>query len=185
MILNLVRRVSAADRAQKQKILLGYDVVASLIALLGAFWVRLGEPYWPWSASVLVAALVAVVAGILSLQQLHVYRIVLRYFDLRTVTRIFFGAAISATAWVITVYLARSSMMVDGIRILVPRSVAFIYCGFLFMLLFLGRYAMAWLLREAEQIAPGAVHRDRKKVAIYGANAAGISLADSVRKNPQ
>lgn len=185
MILNLVRRVSAADRAQKQQILLGYDVVASVLALLGAFWVRLGEPYWPWSLSVLAAALVSIAAGVLSLQQLHVYRIVLRYFDLRTVTRIFFGAAIAATAWVITVYLARSSMVVDGVPILVPRSVAFIYCGFLFMLLFLGRYAMAWLLREAEQLAPAALHRDKKKVAIYGANAAGISLADSVRKDPQ
>ena len=185
MIFNLVRRVSAADRAQKQQILLGYDIVASVLALLGAFWVRLGEPYWPWSISVLAAALVSIAAGVLSLQQLHVYRIVLRYFDLRTVTRIFFGAAIAATAWVITVYLARSSMVVDGVRILVPRSVAFIYCGFLFMLLFLGRYAMAWLLREAEHTIPGAVSRDKKKVAIYGANAAGISLADSVRKDPQ
>ncbi len=165
--------------------MLGYDVLASVLALLGAFWVRLGEPYWPWSVSVLAAALVSVVAGVLSLQQLHVYRIVLRYFDLRTVTRIFFGAAIAATAWVITVYLARSSMVIDGVQILVPRSVAFIYCGFLFMLLFLGRYAMAWLLREAERMIPGAEHRNKRKVAIYGANAAGISLADSVRKDPQ
>ena len=185
MILHLIRRVSAADRAQKQKILLGYDVVASVVALLAAFWVRLGEPYWPWSVSVLGAAAVSIVAGVLALHQLHVYRIVLRYFDLRTVTRIFFGAAIAAAAWVLTVYIARSSMVVDGVQILVPRSVAFIYCGFLFMLLFLGRYAMAWLLREAERIEPGALHRERKKVAIYGANAAGISLADSVRKDPQ
>lgn len=185
MILNLIRRVSAADRGQKLRILLVYDIVASVLALLAAFWVRLGEPYWPWSVSVLVAAAVSIVAGLLSLQQLHVYRIVLRYFDLRMVTRIFFGAAIAATAWVITVYLARSSMVVGGVPILVPRSVAFIYCGFLFMLLFLGRYAMAWLLREAEGMVPGAVHRDKKKVVIYGANPAGISLADSVRKDPQ
>jgi FlaA1/EpsC-like NDP-sugar epimerase len=185
MIFNLIRRASDADRAQKLGILLCYDVAASVLALVAAFWVRLGEPYWPWSVSVLGAAAVSILAGVLALHQLHVYRIVLRYFDLRTVTRIFFGAAIAAAAWVLTVYIARSSMVVDGVRILVPRSVAFIYCGFLFMLLFLGRYAMAWLLREAERIEPGAVHRERKKVAIYGANAAGISLADSVRRNPQ
>jgi FlaA1/EpsC-like NDP-sugar epimerase len=185
MILNFIRRVSDADRAQKLRILLGYDVAASVLALLAAFWVRLGEPYWPWSVSVLGAAAVSIVAGVLALHQLHVYHIVLRYFDLRTVTRIFFGAAVAAAAWVLTVYIARSSMVVGGVPILVPRSVAFIYCGFLFMLLFLGRYAMAWLLREAERIVPGAAHRERKKVAIYGANAAGISLADSVRKDPQ
>jgi FlaA1/EpsC-like NDP-sugar epimerase len=185
MILDLVRRASAASRGQKQRILLGYDVVASALALWAAFWVRLGEPYWPWSIGVLGGALVSVGAAVLSLHQLQVYRIVLRYFDMRAVTRLFIAAVIAAGAWVLTVYLARSSMTVDGVRILVPRSVAFIYCGFLFMLLFLGRYAMAWLLREAERMMPGAGGGEKKNVVIYGANAAGISLADSVRKNPQ
>ena len=185
MILDLVRSASAASRGQKQRILLGYDVVASALALWAAFWVRLGEPYWPWSIGVLGGALVSVGAAVLSLHQLQVYRIVLRYFDMRAVTRLFIAAVIAAGAWVLTVYLARSSMVVDGVRILVPRSVAFIYCGFLFMLLFLGRYAMAWLLREAERIAPGALQASRKNVLIYGANAAGISLADSVRKDPK
>lgn len=185
MILNFVRRASAADRAQKQRILLGYDIVASALALWAAFWVRLGEPYWPWSVGVLGGALVSIVAAVLSLHQLQVYRMVLRYFDLRAVTRLFFAAVIAAGAWVLTVYLARTSMVVDGVRILVPRSVAFIYSGFLFMLLLLGRYAMAWLLREAERMVSGVVHADRKNVLIYGANAAGISLADSVRKDPK
>jgi FlaA1/EpsC-like NDP-sugar epimerase len=185
MILSLVRRASAATRTQKQRILLSYDIVASAVALWAAFWVRLGEPYWPWSIGVLGGALVSVTAAVLALYQLQVYRIVLRYFDLRAVTRIFFAAVIAASAWVLTVYLARSSMVVDGVRIFVPRSVAFIYCGFLFMLLFLGRYAMAWLLREAERIVPGGAQSDKKNVIIYGANAAGISLADSVRKDPE
>ncbi len=185
MILPLVRRVSAAHRAQKKTILLVYDVVAGALALWAAFWVRLGEPYWPWSLGVLGGAVVSISVGVLSLHQLQVYRIVLRYYDLRTVNRIFFAAALAATAWVLTVYLTRSSMVVEGVRILVPRSVAFIYCGFLFMLLFLGRYGMAWLIREAESLLPRSGHREKKKVAIYGANAAGISLADSVRKDPQ
>jgi FlaA1/EpsC-like NDP-sugar epimerase len=184
MILDFVRRASLVDRGTKRGILLTHDVLMSVLALVAAFWVRLGELYWPWSVTVLGAAVASTSAGLFALHQAHVYRIVIRYFDLRSVSRIFLGAAVAAAAWVLTVYVARSSMMVDGIRIMVPRSVAFIYCGFLFMLLFLGRYAMALLLREAERIAPGASHRDRKNVVIYGANAAGISLAESVRKDP-
>ena len=185
MILNLVRRLAGANRAQKQVILVAHDMIASAVALWAAFWIRLGEPYWPWSIGVLGGAAVSITAGLLALYQLNVYRMVLRYFDLRIVTRLFIGAAVAASAWVLTVYLARSSMVVDGILILVPRSVAFIYGGFLFMLLFLGRYAMAGLVRESALVASGPQDQEKKKVIIYGANAAGISLADSVRKNPQ
>lgn len=185
MILDLVRRASTANRAQKQQILLVYDVVASALALWAAFWVRLGEPYWSWSTGVLAGAAGSIAAGILALHQLQVYRIVLRYFDLRVVTRLFVCAAVAAAAWVLTVYIARSTMVVNGITIMVPRSVAFIYCGFLFMLLFMGRYAMAWLLVEAERLTAAPGQRDKKKVAIYGANSAGISLANSVRKDPR
>jgi FlaA1/EpsC-like NDP-sugar epimerase len=184
MILNFVRRISTVSRARKRQILLAYDAAGMALALWAAISVRLGEAYLPDSLGVFVAALVSIVAGLVSLHQLHVYRMVLRYFDLRAVSRIFFGAAVAATSWVMTVYIARLSMFVDGIQIFVPRSVAFIYTGFAFMLLFLGRYAMAWLLRESEETVPGYGHREPKNIAIYGANAAGISLADSVRKNP-
>jgi FlaA1/EpsC-like NDP-sugar epimerase len=185
MILDLVRRASAAERASKQRILLAYDIVASGVALWAAFWIRLGEPYWPWSLGVIGGALVSISAAVLALHQLHVYRIVLRYFDMRIVSRLMVAATVAAAAWVLTVYLARSSMVVGDVRIMVPRSVAFIYGGFLFMLLFLGRYAMAWLLRESVRVEDVTAQREKRKVAIYGANAAGISLADSVRKNPQ
>jgi UDP-N-acetylglucosamine 4,6-dehydratase len=184
MILDFVRRLSTVSRAGKRQILLAYDAAAMALALWAAISVRLGESYWPDNPGLLAAAAVSIAAGLLSLYQLHVYRMVLRYFDLRSVSRIVLGAAVAAASWVITVYIARLSMTVDGIPILVPRSVAFIYAGFAFMLLFFGRYAMAWLLRESEVIAAGHGYREAKNIAIYGANAAGISLADSVRKNP-
>ena len=185
MILRLIRRAATLDRGHKQWILLSYDTVAGAAALWCAFWVRLGQPYWHWSPGVLLGAIVSITAAVLTLHQTRIYRIVLRYFDPRSVTKIFFSAAVAAAAWVLTVYLAQSSMLVGGVRIMVPRSVAFIYFGFLFMLLFLGRYAMSWLLSEAERLGGSRGSRERKKVAIYGANAAGISLAESVRKDPK
>ncbi|HYW17318.1 MAG TPA: nucleoside-diphosphate sugar epimerase/dehydratase, partial [Allosphingosinicella sp.] len=182
MIFQLVRRVSSADRAQKRLILVAYDVVAMMFALVAAFSARLGALYLPTDPVVMLAGAISIVVGLVGLFQLRIYHIVLRFFDLGTVSRILFGAALAATAWVILVYLMRASMMVDGIRILVPRSVGFIYGGFLFVLLFMGRYAMAALVIGADQKHP--INRaGRRSIIIYGANSAGISLAESVRRD--
>ena len=182
MIFQLVRRVSSAERAQKRAILVAYDVFAMMFALLAAFSARLGEPYVPVDPLVLLAAGISMVVGLVGLFQLRIYHIVLRFFDLGTVSRILFGAAITATAWVILVYFMRASMMVDGIRILVPRSVGFIYGGFLFVLLFMGRYAMAALVIGAGRKHPTG-RAGRRNIVIYGANSVGISLAESVRRD--
>jgi FlaA1/EpsC-like NDP-sugar epimerase len=182
MIFKLVRRISSADRAQKRLILVAFDLAAMIFALWAAFSARLGEPYSPSDPLVLLAAVLSMVIGLCGLFQLRIYHIVLRFFDLGTVSRILFGAALAAMAWVILVYFMRASMMVDGIKILVPRSVGFIYCGFLFVLLFMGRYAMAALVTAAERKHPSG--RDsRRNILIYGANSAGISLAESVRRD--
>lgn len=184
MIFDFVRQISSADRARKRSILIGHDVFAMFLALWAAFSVRLGEIYWPGNAVVNAAAAASIVIGVVALFQLQVYHFVLRFFDLRTVSRIFFGAAVAAIAWVIIVYFTRASMRVDGTVILVPRSVGFIYCGFLFVFLFMGRYIMALIVvAGAERTVPRNEGSSRKQVAIYGANSAGISLADSVRKN--
>ncbi|MGA9583078.1 MAG: nucleoside-diphosphate sugar epimerase/dehydratase [Allosphingosinicella sp.] len=182
MIFQFVRRVSSADRGQKRAILAGYDVFAMVVALWAAFSARLGEPYLPVDLLVLLAAGLSMVIGLIGLFQLRIYHIVLRFFDLGTVSRILFGAAIAATAWVILVYFMRASLMVDGIRILVPRSIGFIYGGFLFVLLFMGRYAMAAMVIGAERKHPSG-RAGRRNIVIYGANSAGISLAESVRRD--
>jgi FlaA1/EpsC-like NDP-sugar epimerase len=182
MIFQLVRRVSSAHRAQKRMILVAYDVAAMMFALLAAFSARLGEPYLPTDPIVLLAAVISILVGLAGLFQLRIYHIVLRFFDLGTVSRILFGAVIAATAWVILVYFMRASMVVEGVQILVPRSVGFIYGGFLFVLLFMGRYAMAALVVGADRKHP-ANRGGRRNIVIYGANSAGISLAESVRRD--
>jgi FlaA1/EpsC-like NDP-sugar epimerase len=184
MITGLVKGISSTGRARKLAILLAYDTLALMLALTGAFWVRLGFFYWPHSELVLIAAAVSIGAGLLTLSQLGVYRIVLRFFDLGTMSRIFFSAAMSAIIWVITVYFARPTMTIEGVSFFVPRSVAIIYAGFAFMFLFMGRYFMSALVAHAHRgtaIGPEVV---RRNVGIYGANQAGISLADSMRNDP-
>jgi FlaA1/EpsC-like NDP-sugar epimerase len=183
MIFGLVRRLSSIGRRRKRSILIGYDIVAMYAALWAAFSTRLGAPYFPDSPIVLLVAALSSLVGIVALYQLQVYHIVLRYFDLRAVSRIFVAAAVAATTWVILVYFTRAEIRVEAVVMLVPRSVGFIYCGFLFMLLFMGRYAMAGLLWGAVRESPAHSGHERKTIAIYGANAAGISLAQSMRGN--
>lgn len=177
-------KLTTLSRANKRGILILHDLLAMAVALWAAFSTRLGELYFPDKPGVIASAAASFLVGILALYRLRVYHIVLRYFDLRTVTRIFTAAAIAAAAWVMMIYFTQERIVVDGVPIAVPRSVGFIYCGFLFLLLFMGRYVMALLLVEAARQPPPAADA-RTTIAIYGANAAGISLADSVRMTSQ
>jgi UDP-N-acetylglucosamine 4,6-dehydratase len=184
MLLELVRRLSMLSRPRKRAILVGYDLAAMGLALWAAFSTRLGILYFPDNPIVMASAAVSFLVGIFALYRLRVYHIVLRYFDLRTVSSIFLGAGVTALSWVVLIYLTQERISVEGLIISVPRSVGFIYCGFLFLLLFMGRYVMALLLAGAgREPLPSA--NLRRNIAIYGANSAGISLADSVRINAQ
>lgn len=184
MVRQLVRHLPALSRGKKRSILVLYDILAMIVALWAAFSTRLGIIYIPYSRSVLLSGSLSLIAGLLALYQLRIYHIVLRYFDLRTVTRILSAAAVSAVAWLVLVYVTNARITVDETTFLVPRSVAFIYCGFLFLLLFMGRYSMALLLTGAdrERLFP---NPDARRIVIYGANSTGISLANSVLASPQ
>jgi UDP-N-acetylglucosamine 4,6-dehydratase len=183
MILEFVRSISAGGRARKRTILVAYDIAAMVVALIGAFSARLGQIYFPTEPLLISAAAASMAIGIAALFQLRVYHIVLRFFDLRTVSQIFFGAVVAAAAWVMIIYFLRPTMPVGNITIHVPRSVGFIYCGFLFVLLFMGRYLMALTVAFAAGGVRPRLGADARRIAIYGANAAGISLAESVRRD--
>ncbi len=184
MVIELLKRLPDLSRVHKRAILVGYDVIAMAVALWAAFSTRLGIFYFPDTREFLAAAAGSFVVGIFALYRLHIYHIVLRYFDLKTVTRIFFAAAITAAAWVVLVYLSQERIIVEGRGMMVPRSVGFIYCGFLFLLLFMGRYVMALLLSGAAKVQISATDKQHN-IIIYGANSAGISLANSVSMAPQ
>ena len=136
MVTEFLKRLPELSRTRKRAILVGYDIVAMAAALWAAFSTRLGVMFMPDSRELVFAALVSFGVGIVALFRLHIYHIVLRYFDLRTVSRILGAAAIAAVAWVVAAFFIRDTIMVNGMPTMVPRSVALIYCGFLFLLLF-------------------------------------------------
>jgi len=180
MVRQVLKRLPGLSRLNKRLILLVYDLAAMTAALWAAFSTRLGIFYSTPSRSVVASAALSFICGLAGLYALRIYHIVLRYFDLRTVSRLLAAAAIAAFSWVAAVYLMYPHITVDNATFMVPRSVAFIYGGFLFLLLFMGRYVMALLLSSANRDIEGRVS-ERRNILIYGANAAGISLADSVR----
>src|SRR5690242_15917332 len=184
MFLSVIRHLPALSRSKKRSILVLYDLFAMMIALWAAFSARLGIIYVPQSRSVILSAAVSFAVGLAALYRLRIYHIVLRYFDLRTVTALLTAAGIASIAWVTLVYAISAHITVGRITILVPRSVAFIYCGFLFLLLFMGRYVMALLLKGADRdrFLPDP---DARKIVIYGANKSGVSLAASVQQSPR
>lgn len=184
MVWQLLKKLPALSRRKKRTILVSYDLVAMVVSLWAAFSTRLGYFYIPQSRTVIISAAISFAAGFAALYRFRIYHVVLRYFDLRTVTRILSAAALSALAWVTFVYVMSSRITVDHVTFFVPRSVAFIYCGFLFLLLFMGRYFMALLVAgvDHERVLPDP---DARRIVIYGANGTGISLADSVRSSPR
>lgn len=173
------------SRARKRLILVGYDSSAMLLALWASFSVRLGELFVATNEIVVFAAVLSVVIGIVALDRLQVYRIVLRFFDLQTMSRIFFGAAVAAGAWVAIVYFLRPTMVTDGRTIFVPRSIGLIYCGLLFILLFVGRYFMAALLSTLDKGQGKGAVGQKSAIIIYGANASGVSLSEAMQRHPQ
>ena len=180
MFRHLVHRLPTLSRSSKRGILFSYDVLAMALALWGGFSTRLGVLFNPASLTVWAAAPVSFLISLVGFYRLGIYHIVLRYFDLRAVTRMLGAAAFAAVCWVASAYLVQQRIAQPGGLIVAPRSVAFIYCGFLFLLLFMGRHAMALLLAGAERdsLLPEA---DARKIVIYGANSGGVSLAASVR----
>src|SRR4029079_13419958 len=134
MFLSLIRYLPELSRSKKRSILVIYDLLAMVVSLWAAFSARLGILYVPHSRSVILSATVSFFVGLAALYRLRIYHIVLRYFDLRTVTALLSAAGIASLAWVMLVYAVSAHITVGHLTILVPRSVAFIYCGFLFLL---------------------------------------------------
>jgi FlaA1/EpsC-like NDP-sugar epimerase len=176
---DLLKRLPDLARGKKRAILVSYDLAAMAFALWAAFSTRLGVFFYPQNALVFVAAASSFLITLYALYRLRIYHIVLRYFDMRAVTRLLSAAGIAAAVWAIIAFVTRQEMIIDGRLTMMPRSVAFIYCVFLFLLLFMGRYVMSLILAGADR--EDAPSTGGKNIIIYGANIAGISLADSVR----
>jgi UDP-N-acetylglucosamine 4,6-dehydratase len=176
-----VYNLTALGRVRKRVVMMGYDAVAMLLALWLAFCIRLGEFYTPVNQWVAPLAITAVALGLVVLLLLGLYKVVIRYLDVRATSRLVIGAAAVAGVWFMLAYVSRVPNL--------PRSVGFIYFGIVYLLMFFGRLGAAQLLNgDHGSSLPRSVKGARAKqigVAIIGANSAASSLAESLRRHPE
>jgi UDP-N-acetylglucosamine 4,6-dehydratase len=182
-----VFKLTTLGRIRKRAVMMAYDATAMLFALWLAFCIRLGEFYVPEHKYIVPLALGAVALGLVALVLLGLYKVVIRYLDVRATSRLAIGAAAVAGVWFMLVYVSR----VDNLsRVdIVPRSVGFIYFGIVYLLMFFGRLTAAGLLNGSHAASlPIMLKGARAKqigVAIIGANAAASSLAESLRRHAE
>lgn len=172
-------QLSALSGTSKRLIMLGYDGAALLVALWLAFSIRLGVFFWPADQRIILLWFGAALAGVVLLERLGTYRMVIRYLDVRAAPRLALGAAGAAAIWFAIAYLSRIDM---------PRSVGFIYFGIAFSLMFYARVLASKMLSgPALHTNPHTSVATAKPigVVIYGANAAGFSLAESILRQPR
>jgi FlaA1/EpsC-like NDP-sugar epimerase len=178
------RQRSQATRAlalsgwRKRLLVMSYDAAAMGVALWLSFVIRLGEFAWPGNRAQFALWSGAIACGLVALAATGVYRVMIRFLDIRSASRLAIGAWSATTVWFILAFLSR----IEGL----PRSVGVIYFGVLFMLMFFGRVAASYILIGAPfgGIGLASALRDKKTpvgIAVFGANAAACALVESMR----
>lgn len=175
--MNLTHRLIHLPRWAKQAILIGFDALACLVAVLAAFYLRLGEwvgvdsvawrPLTAYGFALVVAAPIFWWGGL--------YQNIIRFFSLSTLLSLVRVFSLYAVIY-------GSVVMAVGFYA-VPRTVGLIQ-PLLFLILLIGSRFMAslwlsgswgWQLRQ----------QNHHRTVIYGANRVGIELLDSLKHNHQ
>ncbi|MCX7561617.1 nucleoside-diphosphate sugar epimerase/dehydratase [Sulfitobacter sp. F26204] len=157
------------SRREKRIVFLLMDCLLVPISLYAGFALRYGSAR-PWeflSSSLLLFPLMTGI-GVVAAYVLKLDRIKLHAFETNAVSRIGVASVVLSVSAIIFSYL----LGLDG-----PRSVPLIFGIIFFCLAVVTRLAALSVLRWA-------AHRDvnQKRVAIYGAGAAGIQLASALRQ---
>ena len=175
--MNLTRQLIHLPRWAKQAILMGVDALSCLVAVLAAFYLRLGE--WvgvdsaAWRPLTAYAFALAVAAPIFWWGGL--YQNIVRFFSLPTLLLLVRVFSLYAVIY-------GSVVMAIGFYA-VPRTIGLIQ-PLLFLILLIGSRFMAslwlsgswgWQLRK----------KNHHRTVIYGANHIGIELLDSLKHNHQ
>jgi len=171
---------SNMSRFSKQLIMILADSLLIAVALWFSFALRLGEFYWPDSSILLMQmpsiAFIFIVAPLLAIPvfiRFGLYKAVIRYIGLQTVSTSFYAVSLYSLLWA-------SVVLLSGIEGL-PRSVLLINWLVSFILISGIRiFAKSWLGGKSSF---NKADRDRKNVVIYGAGAAGVQLASALAYN--
>ncbi len=168
----------AQPRHGKRTVLLVNDFGLLLIAVWLAFSLRWGRLYVPENLALTVVLLAAPVTGLLAFHAFGLYQLVTRYLGMRGMMRILTGVGVSVLLWSLVVLMVVGRGDPD---VQFPRSVVFIYAMIAGFLVWASREVAAYVLKDSLGSSVRGV--ERRRVAIYGAGAAGVQLLDALRRS--
>ena len=167
----LVRKIRESviqtPRVWKRILMIAVDTLALLVALWGAYALRLSDWTPVMTSERLILAGFAPAIALPVFVRLGLYRSVIRYLPEAAIWTVLRAMLIATMSWVIIIFLVE--MAGQGI---VPRSVPFLY--FVLGTLLIGslRFAAKWILSFGTGL-----RRDEEPVFIYGAGPTSAQLA--------
>lgn len=171
IVRNMRDRIIRTPRRWKRVLMIAMDSASLLVAIWGAYALRLSD----WSPELtterLILALLATMVAIPVFIRLGLYRSVIRYLPEAAIWTIVQAMMVSTMCWVIIIFLME--MAGQGI---VPRSVPFLYFVLGTLLIGTTRFAAKWILS-----AGTGMRRDEEPILIYGAGANAAQLAQALR----
>lgn len=171
-VVRLLREaIIRTPRRWKRVVLIVIDSLSLIVALWGAYALRLSD--WTpvlTNERLLLAALAPVVA-IPVFARLGLYRSVIRYLPEAAIWTVIQAMVVSTMCWVIIIFLME--MAGQGI---VPRSVPFLYFILGTILICTTRFVAKWVLN----VGTG-MRRDEEPILIYGAASSAAQLAHTLR----
>lgn len=171
-VVRLVREaIIRTPRRWKRVVLIVIDSLSLLVALWGAYALRLSD----WTPALtnerLLLATLAPVVAIPVFARLGLYRSVIRYLPEAAIWTVIQSMVVSTMCWVIIVFLME--MAGQGI---VPRSVPFLYFILGTILICTTRFLAKWVLN----VGTG-MRRDEEPIFVYGNASSAAQLAHSLR----
>jgi FlaA1/EpsC-like NDP-sugar epimerase len=153
------------SQIKKQLILIFIDILLIILVLFLSFSVRLGYWYVPENLIITFLILFAPLFAIPIFKFFGLYRIVIRYFEVKALVVVIQAVSIYALLWGVLCFLVG----IQGI----PRSVILINWVLSFIVISGVRFYARNLLGAAET-------NNKKRVLIYGAGEAGVQLVSSL-----
>lgn len=137
------------------------------VALLFAFWARLGEVWFPQQISQYVLLAFCLLLTLFAFGRLGLYRSIIRYMGQQAIFAVMQGVLVSALIVAVIAYMS---------DIFMPRSVPVIYLCFAYIFIGGSRMAIRAYYHKGVQI-----HRER--VAIYGAGSSGLQVYQALERS--
>lgn len=167
--MSFIHTFFSIPRVYKRIISVCIDLLFIQIAFWGAFWTRLDNFDAIYKTEYWYLIIFISIVSIICFSHIGFYRAILRYLNINVLFTLIMGSLISSAVFVLTAYFY---------HIFVPRSVAVIYFGYLFVLTGGARVSIRIFFTQLSM-------KRKPNVMIYGAGVAGRQLVNLLRQGDE